>query len=75
MNRMRQQKEDLQNAFKELEKIVQELGTRDIDVDAALKKFKEGVELIEFCRGQLKKAENEFVGLKERLDVAEKDTE
>lgn len=68
---MRQQKEDLQNAFKGLEKIVEELNTRDIDVDTALQKFKEGVELIEFCRSQLKKAENEFKELKERLDVTD----
>ena len=70
---MKQQKEDLQNAFQGLEKIVEELNTRDIDVDTALQKFNEGVELIEFCRSQLKKAENEFKELKGRLDVSGND--
>lgn len=65
---MPKEKEQLQNAFRDLEKIVEELNTKDIDVEVALKKFKEGVELIEYCRGELKRAENEFTLLKTRLE-------
>ena len=66
---MPKDRDNLQNAFKELEKIVDELNTKDIDVEVALKKFKDGVELIEFCRAELRQAENEFKKLKGRLDT------
>lgn len=66
---MPKEKDNLQNAFSELEKIVDELNTKDIDVEVALKKFKDGVELIEFCRTELRQAENEFKKLKSRLDT------
>ena len=65
---MPKDRDNLQNAFKELEKIVDELNTKDIDVEVALKKFKDGVELIEFCRAELRQAENEFKKLKQELE-------
>ncbi|MEK9166298.1 MAG: exodeoxyribonuclease VII small subunit [Patescibacteria group bacterium] len=65
-------KENLESALKQLEKIVEDLGRKDVDVEAGLQEFKEGVDLIKFCRGQLQKAENEFKKLKEEL---EEDTE
>jgi len=68
-------KENLQNAFKELDKIVEELTAKDIDVESALKKFKDGVELIEFCRAELRQAENEFKKLKSRLEKEEEGEE
>lgn len=61
-------KDDLKNALRELEKIVEDLGKKDVDVEEGLTKFKEGVELIQFCRSQLKKSENEFKKLKSELD-------
>ena len=61
-------KDDLKNALCELEKIVEDLGKKDVDVEEGLTKFKEGVELIQFCRSQLKKSENEFKKLKSELD-------
>ena len=59
----------LQNALKELDNIVQDLSSKQVDVEVGLAKFKEGVELIKFCRSQLKKAENEFTKLKAELEV------
>ena len=50
----------LQTALRELEMITDHLSKKDVDVEAGLKKFKEGVDLIKFCRSQLQKAENEF---------------
>lgn len=69
---MAKEEKNLQSALKQLEKIVEDLSGRDVDVEAGLDKFKEGVALIKFCRGQLQKAENEFEKLKSELDI-EKD--
>ncbi|MGB9642568.1 MAG: exodeoxyribonuclease VII small subunit [Candidatus Ratteibacteria bacterium] len=65
---MLKDKEKLKSALQKLEKIVEELGKKDIDVEQGLEKFREGVELIKFCRTQLQKAENEFIQLKQELE-------
>lgn len=65
---MLKEKEKLKTALQKLEKIVEDLNKKDIDVEQGLEKFKEGVELIKFCRSQLQKAENEFVQLKQELE-------
>ena len=63
------QKQSIEQSLKRLEKIVEELNARDVDVEEGLKKFKEGVELIKFCRGRLGEAENEFKKLQAELDT------
>lgn len=68
---MPNEKENLQSALQQLEKIVEDLSKKDVDVEAGLGKFKEGVALIKICRGQLQKAENEFKKLKSELDIKE----
>ncbi|HPP67327.1 MAG TPA: exodeoxyribonuclease VII small subunit [bacterium] len=65
---MLKEKEKLKTAIQKLERIVEELSKKDIDIEEGLEKFKEGVDLIKFCRGQLQKAENEFVQLKQVLE-------
>jgi len=68
---MPKEREDLQSALQQLEKIVEDLSKKDVDVEAGLEKFREGVTLIKICRGQLQKAENEFKKLKSELDIKE----
>ncbi len=69
-------KEDLQGAIKELERIVEDLGKKDIDVETGLEKFRDGVELVKYCRSVLAKSENEFKKLRAELEVADtKDTD
>ncbi len=72
---MPNEKENLQSALQQLEKIVEDLSRKDVDVEAGLEKFKEGVALIKICRGQLQKAENEFKRLKSELDIEEENEE
>lgn len=67
------EKEKLKTALQRLEKIVEELNKKDIDVEQGLEKFREGVELIKFCRSQLQKAENEFIQLKEQLEQTDEE--
>ena len=64
-------KEALQEALKKLEQIVSELSAKDVHVDEGLEKFREGAELIKFCRAELKKSENEFSKLKSELNAEE----
>lgn len=66
---MPKEKENLQSAFQNLEKIVEDLSRSDVDVEVGLKKFKEGVSLIKFCRSQLREVENEFKNLKSELET------
>ena len=65
---MSTQKQTIEQSLKRLEKIVEELNARDVDVEDGLKKFKEGVELIKLCRSRLGEAENEFKKLQVELD-------
>ncbi len=64
----KQSKITLQQALKDLEKIVESLNSKDLDVEEGMEQFKKGVELIQFCRGQLKAAENQFKELKAKLE-------
>lgn len=64
---MSKETQNLHTALQELEKIVQELNGKEVDVEVGLEKFKRGADLIKFCRSQLKTAENEFIKLKEEL--------
>lgn len=59
---------NLSEAIHELEGIVESLNKSDLDVETGLQEFKKGVELVEFCRAELKSAENQFIELKARLD-------
>jgi len=68
-------KENVQEALKKLEKIVSDLSAKDVNVDEGLEKFREGTELIKFCRTELKKSENEFKKLKDELNTEEEDRE
>ncbi|MDA2922020.1 exodeoxyribonuclease VII small subunit [Patescibacteria group bacterium AH-259-L07] len=68
---MSKEKQDLKSALEQLERLVNELSSDDVDVEAGLKKFKQGAELITFCRSQLRKAENEFKKLKSTLETEE----
>jgi len=68
-NTMNQEKQTIEQSLKRLEKIVEELNARDVDVEEGLKKFKEGVELVKICRNRLGEAENEFKKLQAELTV------
>ncbi len=60
-------KEDLQSEIAKLEKIVEQLSTKELDVEHGLEKFKEGVAIIKKARTQLAQAENEFTKLRAEL--------
>jgi exodeoxyribonuclease VII small subunit len=68
---MKESKQNIEQSLQRLEKIVEELNARDVDVEEGLTKFKEGVELIKVCRGRLGEAKNEFKKLQAELEITE----
>jgi len=68
-------KQNLQEALKKLEQLVKELEQKDVDVEAGLEKFKEGVGLVKFCQSELRVAENEFKKLKAELEEESEEVE
>jgi exodeoxyribonuclease VII small subunit len=57
-------------AIKELEEIVQEIESGDIDVDVLTVKVKRASELINFCREGLRKTQNEVQKTLEDIETS-----
>lgn len=55
------EKKTFEKALSDLESVVKELEQGDIDLDAAVKKYNEGMELSKYCHNLLKEAENVIV--------------
>lgn len=65
-------KTKISDLISKLEKIVQWFDAReDVDVEEALKKVKEGAELVKALKSRLKRVENEFEEVKKDLDTKE----
>jgi len=56
-----------QEAFNELERIVEEIETGKIQLDVLSEKISRAAELIEFCRTRLRTVEDEFLKTREKL--------
>ena len=59
---------NFKKAFTELEGINEWFQKEDIDLDEALKKYKQGVGLIKEAKEYLKKTENEFEDIQKELE-------
>ena len=65
-------KTKISDLISKLEKIVQWFDAReDVDVEEALKKVKEGAELVKTLKNRLNKVENEFEEVKKDLNTEE----
>lgn len=63
-------KTKISDLISKLEKIVQWFDAReDVDVEEALKKVKEGAELVKTLKSRLNKVENEFQEVKKDLNT------
>jgi len=62
------QKIDYLEAFKELEKIVEEIETGEIGVDVLSEKVKRATELIKICKSKLRETEGEVEKVLEELE-------
>ena len=62
---------NFENALKELEQIVRELESGDVNLDQSLKKFEQGIELYKMCRTTLESAEKKIKILSDSLKELE----
>ena len=62
---MAKKKLTLTSAFQDLEKIVAQLETGEMDLEKATLRYKEGLALIEFLKKRLKKVKNEIKEIKD----------
>lgn len=58
---------DFESSLKELEKIVRELESGDVNLDQSLKRFEQGIELYKKCRSTLEGAEKKIKILSDSL--------
>lgn len=58
---------DFETSLKELEKIVRELESGDVNLDESLKRFEQGIELYKKCRLTLEGAEKKIKILSDSL--------
>ena len=62
---------DFEASLKELEKIVRELESGDVNLDQSLKRFEQGIELYRKCRSTLETAEKKIKILSDSLKELE----
>ncbi len=51
-------KKNFESALAKLEQIAEELEAGDLPLESSLKKFDEGIQLVQFCSGKLEDAKN-----------------
>ncbi len=64
-------KRDFENTLQNLEELVSQLETGDLSLDSSLKKFEEGVEMYNECKGFLIDADKKIQVLTESLKEEE----
>ncbi len=67
------EKFNFKKAYEKIEEINEWFQGEDIDLDQALEKYKEGMELIEKCRERLKQTENKFEDIKSKYVFSEEE--
>lgn len=60
---------DFKTAYKELEGIAETFESEDFDLDKGLKDFERGLELAEFCKGQLNDLEVRVKEIQAKFEV------
>ncbi len=71
---MSEKKFNFAKSFSELEKIIQELESGQVDLDDGLKKYERGLELATACQKKLKEVENKVQLIKAKFDSTEAPT-
>ena len=63
-----QKKINLNQAFSQLEEIVDQFESGEIEIEDSIKKFEQGLKLAKSLKNRLKKLENEMIELKEQYE-------
>jgi len=72
---MAKKKNELEENFSRLEKITEELGREDLDLEDALSKFESGLALAEKLKKRLSEIENKIETIKIKFEKPSKDGE
>ncbi len=67
---MAKKRKSFEQSIEELRRIVETIEDGDLELDKAVKLYKEGIELSLYCSGFLKSIENEVTVLKQMADGA-----
>lgn len=72
MNEAFSQDLTFETAMKRLEETVRKLESGELSLSEAIERYKEAMQLVQFCRGQLDRAELEIEQLVETQDTLDK---
>lgn len=61
-------KQNLRDAYSELEEVIAWFEKEEIDLEEGIKKFERGLELAQFCRTRLSEVENKVKAIKEKWE-------
>ncbi|MFZ5376291.1 MAG: exodeoxyribonuclease VII small subunit [Patescibacteria group bacterium] len=59
--------QNMNQAFSDLERIVEEFEDGKIDLEESLPKFKQGLELVKYLKAKLKAIENQIIEIKDEV--------
>lgn len=59
---------NFEKSYQELEKIVEQFESGDIDLDQSLKEFERGLELAEKLKAKLSEVENKVIEIKQKFE-------
>ena len=62
---------DIEENFKELEKIIADLGSDEVTLEESFVMYEKGMRLLKVCNEQLDKVEKKLIVLKEGVHVEE----
>lgn len=69
------EKFNFNTAYQKIEDINNWFQEENIDLNEALEKYQQGMELINKCKGELKKAENQFEDIKKKYVSPKEESE
>jgi exodeoxyribonuclease VII small subunit len=69
------EKFNFNTAYQKIEEINNWFQEENIDLNEALEKYQQGMELINKCKGELKKAENQFEDIKKKYVSPKEESE
>ena len=64
-------KQTLEEAFTQLETVIDRLETEDISLEESFKAYKEGMELLEFCNSSIDRVEKKVLKMNEDGELDE----
>ena len=68
---MEKKEKTLEESFRELEKLIEEMEDREISLEDSFAKYKEGVELLKICNQKIDRVEKQMLVINDRGETDE----